>query len=95
MLSPNEFAAKVLTSIGEIRGRVARVEEEVKHIRHHVNKLQAAMEAHASAYAAGNSGSNGTFATVRLSRKALGRSGILGGVVVTVMVGIGKALGWW
>ena len=89
MLSPNEFATRVLTSLEEIRERVARVETETKHIRHHVNKLEEDMEALGpTRYWANNT------STVS-RRKVIGGGSLVGGTIAAVVMAVGKALGLW
>jgi hypothetical protein len=95
MLSPNEFAGKVLTSLEEIRERVASVETETRHIGYQVNKLEADMEAHAWAHCGQRDGCCGADTTIRLNRKALDGASIAGGGIAAAVIGVGKVLGWW
>ena len=95
MLSQSDFAGKVLPSLEEIRERVTRVETEVRHMRFHVHKLEAAMEKHVAGHAPESESSGGTYTATRLSRKVLGGGSIAGGSIAAVVIGVGKVIGWW
>ena len=108
MLSTQDFAHEVWQSLENIRERLAVLETEVRHTRHDLLRLENTLVSHtmghghppphggSPARSGGNDGDNsGAVVNIRLSRRALGGGGVVGGGLVAAIVGIGKALGWW
>lgn len=105
MLSTHDFAHRVWVSLEDIRERLAVLENEVRHTRCHLHRLESSLRSHIADHQSGqvtskpalNDGdsSNGASITLRLNRKALGGGGLLGGGLVGLAAGAGKALGWW
>jgi hypothetical protein len=90
MLTSQDFAGRVLSSLEDLRERLAVLEAEVRHVREGVARVEAGLRAHAADQRHGNGG-----VTIRVSRRALGGGGLVGGSLVAVLAGVGKALGWW
>ena len=105
MLSTHDFAHRVWVSLEDIRERLAVLENEVRHSRCHLHRLESSLRSHIVDHQVGrpalkpalNDGdaSNGASVTLRVSRKTLGGGGLVGGGLVGLAVGAGKALGWW
>ena len=108
MLSTNDFAHRVWVSLEDIRERIAVLETEMRHTRCHLHRLESNQHSHAAANPAGpawvnQAGQaasdlfpvNGATFTLRLSRRALGGGGLLGGGLAGIAAGTAKALGWW
>ena len=109
MLSTQDFAHEVWQSLENIRERLAVLETEVRHTRHDLLRLENTLVSHTMGHGhppphggvpARSSGSddgdgNGAVVNIRLSRRALGGGGVVGGSLVAAIVGVGKALGWW
>ena len=108
MLSTNDFAQRVWVSLEDIRERLAVLETELRHTRSHLQRLESNQHNHATASPAGpawvnQAGQvvsdlvpvNGATFTLRLSRRALGGGGLLGGGLAGIAAGTAKALGWW
>jgi len=107
MLSTHDFAHRVWVSLEDIRERLAVLENEVRHTRCHLRRLEGSLSSHIADHQSGrataqpalpapNDGdsSNGASITLRLNRKALGGGGLLGGGLVGLAAGAGKAFGW-
>ena len=101
MLSTQDFAQRVWVSLEDIRERLAVIETEARHSRHHLHRLGTGLDSHLAGHLASSRGLNGSEAangasvTFRVSRKMIGGGGLLGGGLVGVGLGAGKALGWW
>ena len=108
MLSAHDFAGRVWVSLEDIRDRLAVLENEVRHTRCHLHRLERSLGSHIADHQSGRAASkpalpalsdgdpsNGASITLRLNRKALGGGGLLGGALVGLAAGAGKALGWW
>ena len=101
MLSTQDFAHRVWVSLEDIRDRLAVLETEARHSRHHLHRLETGLNAHvarhqsSSAAMSASEAANGTSVTFRVSRKVIGGGGLLGGGALGVALGAGKALGWW
>ena len=106
MLSTQDFAHRVWVSLEDIRERLAVLETEVRHSRHHLQRLETGLSAHVAGHPPsspalhaspvdGSQGSNGANVTFRISPKVIGGSGLLGGGLVGVVLGAGRGLGWW
>lgn len=99
MLTNQDFAGRVLSSLEDLRERLAVLEAEVRHTREGVGRLEANLRAHLSEQHRSGSGrkenGNGAGVTIRMNRRLLGGGGLVGGGLVAVVVGLGKALGWW
>ena len=108
MLSTNDFAQRVWVSLEDIRERLAVLETELRHTRSHLQRLESNQHNHATTSPAGpawvnQAGQvvsdlvpvNGATFTLRLSRRALGGGGLLGGGLAGIAAGTAKALGWW
>lgn len=105
MLSTQDFAQRVWVSLEDIRERLAVIETEARHSRHHLHRLGTGLDSHLAGHLAGHLASsrglngseaaNGASVTFRVSRKMIGGGGLLGGGLVGVGLGAGKALGWW
>lgn len=101
MLSTHDFAHRVWVSLEDIRERLAVLETEARHSRHHLHGLETGLNSHLSGHQpvpatlVGTEASNGASITFRLSRKVIGGGGLLGGGALGVALGAGKALGWW
>jgi cation transporter-like permease len=99
MLTNQDFAGRVLSSLEDLRERLAVLEAEVRHTREGVGRLESSLKAHLSEQHHAGPGSkdtgNGASVTIRVNRKLLGGGGLVGGGVVAVVAGVGKALGWW
>ena len=100
MLSTQDFAHRVWVSLEDIRERLAVLETEARHSRHHLHRLETGLSAHVaghqtpSAASSASEAGNGASVTFRLSRKVIGGGGLLGGTL-GVALGAGKAIGWW
>ena len=85
----------------DIRERLAVIETEARHSRHHLHRLETGIDSHLAGHLASSRGLNGSEAangasvTFRVSRKMIGGGGLLEGGLVGVGLGAGKALGWW
>ena len=101
MLSSHDFAHRVWVSLEDIRERLAVLETEARHSRHHLHGLETALNFHVAGHSAASPAlrasetSNGASITFRLSRKVIGGGGLLGGGALGAALGAGKALGWW
>ena len=101
MLSTQDFAHRVWVSLEDIRERLAVLETEARHSRHHLHRLEAGLDSHVAGHPAssralnGSEAANGASITLRFSRKVIGGGGLLGGGAVGVGLGAGKVLGWW
>ena len=104
MLSTNDFAQRVWVSLEDIRERVAVLETEFGHIRGHLEHLEEGLQGHISGHRSSMDcyrgrgrdvePPNDASITIRLSRRALGGGGLLGGGMAGIAAGA-KALGWW
>lgn len=101
MLSTHDFAHRVWVSLEEIRERMAVLETEARHSRHHLHRLETGLSSHLaghpvpSAALRGTDGPDGANLTFRISRRVIRGGGLLGGGAAGVALGVGKALGWW
>ena len=101
MLSTHDFSQRVWVSLEDIRDRLAVLETEVRHSRRHLHRLETGLIAHVAGHQKSSSEvnetetANGATITFRVSRKAIGGGGLLGGGAAGVALGAGKALGWW
>lgn len=103
MLTNQDFAGRVLSSLEDLRERLAVLEAEVRHTREGVGRLESSLKAHLSEQhpagpsrkGDGTDGAGGASVTIRVNRRLLGGGGLVGGGVVAVVAGVGKALGWW
>ncbi len=105
MLSTNDFAQRVWVSLEDIRERMAVLETEFGHIRGHLEHLEEGLRDHISGHRSSTGCScgrrrdgeppNDASITIRLSRRALGGGGLLGGGIAGLAAGAAKALGWW
>ncbi len=101
MLSTQDFAHRVWVSLEDIRERLAVLETEARHSRHHLHRLETGLDSHVAGHLAssralnGSEAGNGNGITFRISRKVIGGGGLLGGGALGVALGAGKALGWW
>ena len=110
MIATQDFAREVWLSLENIRERLAALETEARHTRHHLQRL----EEQAAAAAAGESRpagrrrrdrddedaatDSGAVIHLRISRKTLGSlggGGVVGGGLLAGVMGLGRALGWW
>ena len=84
MLSTQDFAHRVWVSLEDIRDRLAVLETEARHSRHHLHRLETGLNAHvarhqsSSAAMSASEAANGTSVTFRVSRKVIGGGGLLG-----------------
>ena len=110
MIATQDFAREVWLSLENIRERLAALETEARHTRHHLQRLE---EQAAAAAAAGESrpsgrrrrddddaaaADSGAVIHIRISRKTLGSlggGGVVGGGLLAGVMGLGRALGWW
>lgn len=105
MLTNQDFAGRVLSSLEDLRERLAVLETEVRHVRESLERLGAGLQAHVAdqRHNPGGPGSekrqrdngNGAAVTIRINRRMLGGGGLIGGGLVAVAAGVGRALGWW
>ena len=109
MVSTQDFAHEVWQSLENIRERLAVLETEVRHTRHDLMRLENGLVSHTTEHhpplnggpkagrSGGDNGGDGNGATIniRISRRMLGGSGVVGGGVVAGLAAAGKALGWW
>ena len=105
MLSTHDFAHRVWVSLEDIRERLAVLENEVRHTRCHLHRLEGSLLSHIADHQSGQAtpkpslddgeSSNGAIITLKLNRKALGGGGLVGGGMVGLAAGAGKAFGWW
>ena len=101
MLTTHDFAHRVWVSLEDIRERLAVLETETRHSRHHLHRLETGLSTHVAGHQTpspalgGPETANGACITFRVSRKAIGGGGLLGGGALGVALGAGKALGWW
>jgi hypothetical protein len=95
MLTNQDFAGRVLSSLEDLRERLAVLEAEVRHVREGVGRVEAGLQAHVADQRHGPGSANGAGVTIRINRKALGGGSLVGGGLVAVAAGVGKALGWW
>ena len=101
MLSTQDFAHRVWVSLEDIRERLAVLETEARHSRHHLHGLETGLNSHVAGHPAssrafnGYEAANGASITFRLNRKVIGGGGLLGGGALGVALGAGKAMGWW
>lgn len=101
MLSTQDFAHRVWVSLEDIKERLAVLETEARHSRHHLHGLETGLNSHLARHPApspvlgGIEAANATSITFRVSRKVIGGGGLLGGGALGVALGAGKALGWW
>ena len=89
MLSTQDFAQQVWLSLENIRERLAVLETEARHTRHHLQLLETRLSAPDNA---------GATIHIRISRKTLGSlsgGGAIGGGVLAGVMGLGRLLGWW
>ena len=102
MLSTQDFAQQVWLSLENIRERLAVLETEARHTRHHLQLLEnrlSAPTATETAAADKNAPDNaGATIHIRISRKTLGSlsgGGAIGGGVLAGVMALGRLLGWW
>ena len=101
MLSTQDFAHRVWVSLEDIRERLAVLETEARHSRHHFHGLETGFNSHIASHRAsfpelnGSGATNGATVTIRVSRRWIGGGGLVGGCLVGAAAGAGKALGWW
>jgi hypothetical protein len=106
MLTNQDFAGRVLSSLEDLRERLAVLETEVRHVSEAVSRVEAGLQAHLSSRHGppgngrgrqdqGAEGNGGASVTIRVSRRMLGGGGLLGGGLVAAVVGLGRLLGWW
>ena len=101
MLSTHYFAHRVWVSLEDIKERLAVLETEARHGRHHLHRLETGLSAHVAGHQtsspalSGPEAANGASITFRLNRRVIGGGGLLGGGALGVALGAGKALGWW
>ena len=103
MLSTNDFAHQVWVSLEDIRERLAVLETEMRHARCHLQRLETNQHHHAAPEgstwlnqaATDLAPVNSATFTLRLSRRALGGGGLLGGSLAGLGAGAAKVLGWW
>ncbi len=102
MVSTQDFAHGVWQSLENIRERLAVLETEVRHSRRDLLRLETSLHSHVAdhrRYPPGNAGNpegvNGATINIRISRKALGSGGVIGGGLLAALAGLGKMLEWW
>ncbi len=102
MLSTQDFAQQVWLSLENIRERLAVLETEARHTRHHLQLLENRLSTPdnaATADANKNAPDNaGATIHIRISRKTLGSlsgGGAIGGGVLAGVMALGRLLGWW
>ncbi len=100
MVSTQDFAHGVWQSLESIRERLAVVETEVRHTRRDLLRLETSLHSHVADHrrpAAVRPEAINESATIniRISRKALGSGGAIGGGVVASIAALGRLLGWW
>ncbi len=101
MLSTQDFAHRVWVSLEDIRERLAVLETEARHSRHHLHRLETGLDSHLAGHPAssralnGAEAANGASFTFKISRKMIGGDGLFGDGLVGVGLGAGKALDWW
>ena len=103
MLSTQDFAQQVWLSLENIRERLAVLETEARHTRHHLQILETRLSAPDNAATAADPNKNapdhaGATIHIRISRKTLGSlsgGGAIGGGVLAGVMGLGRLLGWW
>ena len=78
------------------------LETEVRHSRRDLLRLESSLHSHVAdhrRYPSGNGGNpdgvNGATINIRISRKALGSGGVIGGGLLAVLAALGKMLEWW
>lgn len=104
MVSTQDFAHQVWLSLENIRERLAVVETEVRHSRQDLLRLESFLISHIanhchipekSSFKPDSGNGNGAAINIRISRKMLSSGGVICGGIVAVVVGMGKAMGWW
>ncbi len=102
MVSTQDFAHEVWQSLENIRDRLAVLETEVRHSRRDLLRLETSLHTHFADHRRPDGGGrvksengNGASINIRISRKTLGGSSVVGGGLLAGMAGLGKALGWW
>lgn len=104
MLSTQDFAQQVWLSLENIRERLAVLETEARHTRHHLQLLETRLSAPAAAETTAADPNKtapdnaGATIHIRISRKTLGSlsgGGAIGGGVLAGVMGLGRLLGWW
>ncbi len=102
MVSTQDFAHGVWQSLENIRERLAVLETEVRHTRRDLLRLETSLHSHVADHRrsppgdGGNpDGINGAIINIRISRKALGSGGVIGGGLLAALAGLGKMLEWW
>ena len=78
------------------------LETEVRHSRRDLLRLETSLQSHVAdrrRYPPGNGGNsdgvNGAIISIRISRKALGSGGVIGGGLLAALAGLGRMLEWW
>ena len=78
------------------------METEVRHTRRDILRLETSLHSHVAdhrRYPTGHGGNpdgvNGAIINIRISRKALGSGGVIGGGLLAVLAGLGGMLEWW
>ena len=103
MLSTQDFAQQVWLSLENIRERLAVLETEARHTRHHLQLIETRLSAPTAAETAADPNktapdSTGATIHIRISRKTLGSlsgGGAIGGGVLAGVMALGRLLGWW
>ena len=103
MLSTQDFAQQVWLSLENIRERLAVLETEARHTRHHLQILETRLSAPTATETAAAANKNapdngGATIHIRISRKTLGSlsgGGAIGGGVLAAVMALGRLLGWW
>jgi hypothetical protein len=102
VVSTQDFAHGVWQSLEGIRERLAVVETEVRHTRRDLLRLETSLHSHvadhrrpSAAQGAYAEGANGATINIRISRKALGSGGVVGGSLLAAIAAVGRLLGWW
>ena len=103
MLSTQDFAQQVWLSLENIRERLAVLETEARHTRHHLQILENRLSAPAATETTADPNKNapdnaGATIHIRISRKTLGSlsgGGAIGGGVLAGVMALGRLLGWW
>ncbi len=97
MLTNQDFATRVLSSLEDLRERLAVLEAEVRHVREGLGRVEAGLQAHVADQRHTGSGrkgdSKGATVTIRINRRMLGGGSLVGGGLVAVAAGVGRALG--
>ena len=102
MVATQDFAQGVWQSLEKIGERLAVLETEVRHTRRDLLRLETSLHSHVTdhrRYPPSNGvnpeGVNGAIINIRISRKALGSSGVIGGGLLAALAALGKMLEWW